>query len=374
MVTKPIPEDVLRDTLAAYRECGSYSAAAKQLGDVDQSTVRRRVNKAITQGMDCPDGYKIKGTSTLYDEDGNQRLQWVKTSVDAERQEALMREAIAGLCSGIRPLNPVKGPKNTAEHLANCYVITDYHMGALAWGKETGADWDTDIADETLRACFGEMLNRSPDARVGVVCQLGDFLHWDGLAAITPTAGHTLDADTRFENLVNMSVDVLASVVDAALAKHEEVIVIMAEGNHDLASSVWLRVIFSKLYANNPRVTVNTSPLPFYAYQHGATMLGFHHGHLRKANSLPGIFAAQFPHIWGTTKHRYANCGHLHHNITINEKEDLGMTVVQHPTLAAKDSYSARHAWFAERKAACDTYHTTYGKVGSVYVTPEMCL
>ncbi len=373
MVSRPVPDDVLRESLAAYRACGNDGeAAARELGS-SGSTVRRHIKEAIERGLDCPPGFKIKGTSTLYDQDGNQRLQWVKTTADLEEQERLAREVIASLCAGIKPLKPVKAPKSTAEHLANCYVITDYHMGALAWGKETGADWDTEIAESTLRQCFGEMLDRSPDARVGIVCQLGDFLHWDGLAAITPTAGHLLDADTRFENLANISVDVLASVVNAALEKHEEVRVIMAEGNHDLASSVWLRVIFSKLYANNPRVTVDTSPLPYYAYQHGETMLGFHHGHLRKPQALPGVFAAQFPAIWGATKHRYADCGHLHHKVTLNEKEDMGMTVTQHPTLAAKDSYNARHAWFAERRAAADTYHVKHGKVGSVYVTPEMC-
>ena len=43
-----------------------------------------------------PDGYQIKGTSTLY-KDGEPALQWVKTNQDAERQLELMKEAIASL-------------------------------------------------------------------------------------------------------------------------------------------------------------------------------------------------------------------------------------------------------------------------------------
>ena len=64
--------------------------------------------------------------------------------------------------------------------------------------------------------------------------------------------------------------------------------------------------------------------------------------------------------------------GHLHHRVTITEREDRGVTVTQVPTLSAKDAYSARGGYFSERKTDCDTYHKEYGRVASVYVTPEM--
>ena len=47
----------------------------------------------------------------------------------------------------------------------------------------------------------------------------------------------------------------------------------MAEGNHDPASSIWLRALFGALYENEPRVEVIDSPLPCYVHQHGQTMI-----------------------------------------------------------------------------------------------------
>lgn len=73
--------------------------------------------------------------------------------------------------------------------------------------------------------------------------------------------------------------------------------------------------------------------------------------------------------MWGATTKRVAHTGHRHH---VEEKEHSGMTVVQHPTLAARDAYAARGGWIAERKATAITYHSTEGEAWRVTVTPEM--
>lgn len=41
-----------------------------------------------------PDGYAVKGTSTLVDKAGNIAMQWVKTDQDRVRQFEIMQEAI----------------------------------------------------------------------------------------------------------------------------------------------------------------------------------------------------------------------------------------------------------------------------------------
>jgi hypothetical protein len=242
----------------------------------------------------------------------------------------------------------------------------------LAWHKENldrDGDWDLSIAEKTLTGCFDFMIEAAPAAKVGIVAQLGDFLHSDGMKAITPTSGHLLDQDGRFPKVVQTAIRILRRIVNSALAKHEQVIVLMAEGNHDLASSVWLRAMFRALYENEPRVTVIDSELPYYVYQHGQTMLAWHHGHLAKKESLPLIFAAQFPKVWGSTERRYIHIGHLHH---VDEKEHPGVHVIQHPTLAARDAYAARGGWISERQCRVITYHDALGEVARNTVRPEM--
>jgi hypothetical protein len=127
--------------------------------------------------------------------------------------------------------------------------------------------------------------------------------------------------------------------------------------------------MFKALYENEVRVHVIDSELPYYVYRHGEVMLAFHHGHLNKNDRLPLLFAAQFPQEWGITKKRYAHTGHRHH---VEEKEHSGMTVIQHPTLAARDAYAARGGWLAERQVSSITYHKAYGQVSKITVIPEM--
>jgi len=325
-------------------------------------------------GLDVfiPDGYQVKGTSTLY-RDGKQALQWVKTSIDAERQQEVFREALAGMKERLPRLAPVAPPPATLADLANLYVITDYHIGMLAHHTEGGADWDLKIAEKTLNGCFSQMISSAPTAETAIICQLGDFLHQDSIYPQTGTFGssHILDADSRFTKIVRVAIKCLRNMIDMALKKHKNVYVILAEGNHDVTSSIWLREMMAALYEDDSRVNIDTSELPYYVHKHGETMLAFHHGHLKKMASLTATFAAQFAPIWGTTKFRYAHCGHLHHT---HIKEDAGMIVTQHQTLTAKDSYSARHGYHAVRGAQCITYHVKHGQVATNNVTPEMLM
>jgi hypothetical protein len=247
--------------------------------------------------------------------------------------------------------------------------MTDCHVGMLAWHKEGGADWDLKIAERVLTGCFEQMVTSSPQAGTGIVAQLGDWLHSDGLLPVTPTHHHILDQDGRFSKIVQASIKILRRLVDFALVRHEKVIILMAEGNHDQASSIWLRVMFKALYENEPRVQVIDSELPYYVYQHGKCMIAFHHGHLKKNDALPILFASQYANVWGDTTKRYAHTGHRHH---VEEKEHSGMTVVQHPTLAARDAYAARGGWMAERQVSAITYHEQFGQVSKITVIPEM--
>lgn len=369
--------------LDAIEKYGSHRAAAEALGVVNSAIGNAMVSlkaKASKMGWApandmtrvVPDGYLVKGVSTYYNAEGKPSGQWVKSAIDAARQEEMLREAFTAMAQALPRVAPTDAPADLDQALCNVYTLTDCHVGALAWHREGGADWDLKIAERTLTAAFCHMVSASPPAAVGFVSQLGDFLHSDGsggMLPITPLHGHVLDQDGRFSKIVATAIRVLRRIVDFALEKHERVVVLMAEGNHDMSSSIWLRVMFAALYENEPRVTVIDSELPYYVYQHGETMLAFHHGHLKKNAGLPSLFAAQFPKMWGNTTKRYAHCGHRHH---AEEKEYSGMSVIQHPTLAARDAYAARGGWMAERSATAITYHQKFGQVARNTVVPEM--
>lgn len=309
----------------------------------------------------APDGMFVRSVSTLVDgQTGTVKQQWVKSDKLKEDQFQAMISACKRAAIDIIPIERIPAPSTVDTDLCNLYTLTDSHVGMLAWDKEAGEDWDLKIAEQCLGDTLVQMVDAAPAAEVGIVNQLGDWLHFDSLKPVTPEHGHLLDADSRYQKVVVVAVRILRRVVDHALAKHSRVQVYMHEGNHDVTGSVWLRVLFSALYENNPRVTVEMSPLPYVAFQWGKTMLGFHHGHLSKPVSLPLLFAALFSEIWGATKKRYIHSGHLHHT---DEKEHPGVKTIQHPTLAAKDAYAARGGWLSERQAMSITYHKDRGEI-----------
>ena len=181
-------------------------------------------------------------------------------------------------------------------------------------------------------------------------------------------SGHNLDADTRFQKMVRVAIRALRQVTEMLLDKHEHVHILHAEGNHDIASSVWLRELFYAFYANEPRITVDISADPYYVYQHGRTGLFFHHGHKRRMNSLQDVFVRKFREIYGNIDHAYGHVGHLHHD----KMETNLMTLEQHRTLAAADAYASRHGFMSGRDSKVITYHKKYGEVSRITVNPDM--
>lgn len=374
MAQAPLSDALCQEAVDAVLEHGGKSQAARALG-LHPATFSDRYNTAVKRGFKAnhglPEhrGFHVKGVSTLYGPDGDIKGQWVKESADDLKRQAALDDALAAMCADLPRIAPVAAPTGVLGQLLTLYTFTDYHVGMLAWHKEGGADWDVTIAENTGTAAMQALVAGSPSSDTAIVNIQGDFLHYDGLAPVTPTHGHVLDADSRFGKVVDVSIRLIRQLVALALQKHRKVILVILEGNHDLAASLWLRKLFGALYEADTRVSVHDSEIPYYAIEWGKCLLGFHHGHLRKNDQLPQLFAAQFREAWGRCPKVYIHTGHRHHK---EDKEHAGARVIQHPTLAARDAYAARGGWISERAITAMTFHKNFGEVGTVTVCPEM--
>jgi hypothetical protein len=366
------------------RESGmSWSEISKEMGK-DHSTIRRsykRVQRrAAKAGLSprhdmlhtVPDGYHVKGVSTLY-KNGEVSAQWVKSSIST--QESNLETLIEKLDAGKLPFaqfKPSRAPAKSDSDLLSLLTITDFHVGMYAWEPETGDDWDIKKCRDVFLNAINDGLNGIVEnPAVGVLCQLGDFLHYDSiLGPYTPMSKHQLDSDSRYGKLVDMSMTLMCEAVKLMLKKFERVIVVSAEGNHDLSGSLWLRKFVKHMFANDPRVEVIDNEFPFYAMSWGKNMLGFHHGHKVKMNQLQKLFSSEprFRRMWGNADQAYIHTGHYHHERVI---EDGGAIAEQHPTLAARDSFAARHGLASMRGAKIITYDKNDGEVHRVTVRPR---
>jgi hypothetical protein len=397
-----LTDEQLAEAVAALKEHGNQSAAASALG-LARSSLQNRLRRAAERGLlgtkpvlpgfaiksiaskegdawikqtkapgevfELPAGQVVKGVSAFVDGHGREVAKWIKTAADADNAAAIFAATVEALKEDLPRVTIMPPPAHVEEDLLNQFVVTDNHFGMLAWAEETGASYDLKIAEHLLLDWFSAAIASAPQAHTAVLAQLGDLMHHDALESVTPAHKHVLDADSRLQKVIRVVIRTIRRIIDMLLQKHQHVHVVMASGNHDPASSAWLREMLAAMYENEPRITVDNSPMLYYAYEWGKTLLLFHHGHKRGVTQVDATLAGIFREQYGRSKYAYAHVGHLHSDE--GRKSSL-MYVERHETLAAPDAFAAGGGWLSGRSAKRITYSKLFGEVGRDTMRPEM--
>lgn len=401
MPTPPINDEDLRAAARAYAEYGNNKTYAANALGLPRNTFCNRLKRSAERGLlgpaetlpgyviksrtDTPTGtyvkqtkahgeqfeptLPIKGRTTLVDAEGRVITQHIMERATAESQAAVFAAAVAALKEDLPRVTIMPPPTRVESDLLNQFVITDSHFGMLAWREETGADYDLRIAEQLLLDWFAAAIAGAPQAHTAILAQLGDLMHHDALESVTPAHKHVLDADSRLQKVIRVVIRTIRRVIDMLLQKHQCVHIVMASGNHDPASSAWLREMLAAMYENEPRITVDNSPALYYAFEWGKTALFYHHGHKRGVTQVDATLAGMFREMYGRSKTAYAHVGHRHSDE--GRKSSL-MYIEQHETLAAPDAYAAGGGWLSGRSAKRITYHKEWGEVGRDTMRPEM--
>jgi hypothetical protein len=357
--------------LDAIAQHGSQRKAAAALG-INQRTLERSLEalqrKAAKMGYSpahdmtktVPDGFAVKGISTYYDEDGKPRGQWVKSTVDQERMQEIMREFALTLAQDVKGLAPItKAPSHSDKDLMCVYPMGDPHFGMHAWWQEAGDDFDLEIAERLTCGAVDRLVASAPSAHTAVLLNLGDMFHADNQRNVSQS-GHQLDVDGRWAKVQQVGLRAMIHCAKRLLEKHKKVIVRINRGNHDGHSSYALSLMLSCYFHNEPRIEVDLSPAPAWYYQFGQVLIGSTHGDTYKGQDMVAIMAADKPQEWGETKHRYWYVGHVHHQDT---KEYRGGVVEYFRTLAARDAWHAGQGYRAGRDMRLIVLHKEHGEI-----------
>lgn len=357
------------DALKAH---GTQQKAADALG-WSRAMLRRRLEKGgsvlrgnipeIGLNQNIPEPLQLSGVSYLVKADSeNPVMHWVKANVKQQDKYKAFYSYVESIAESITPIAVSALPESNSDEYLTQYTITDLHVGMYSWKEETLSDWDLDICEKTILTGIKTLSELSPKSGTALLVQLGDFFHYDSHETVTPTNKHLLDADTRFAKMFECGVDIMVNSIRILLDKHENVKVIISQGNHDLSLSDALRLLIKRLYANNSRVEIIGDSYPFACILHGKTMIGCHHGHLRKRVNLASHFSIVYSELWGKAIRRYIHCGHLH-QLSIDDKN--GCVTWQHPTIAAPDAYAAHKYDQTNRELTSIHYHKDYGVIGT---------
>lgn len=309
-------------------------------------------------------GYMVKGVSTLYDAEGNQRAQWVKTGVDLNQQLDLLSSAVQAICEDARgALRRTKAPKQFDSDLLTVIPMGDPHFGLMTWGKEVGEDFDLKIAEQMTFAAVDRLCSLSPSSDTAMLLNLGDFFHADNSSNRTPQSGNPLDVDGRFQLIAEVGLRAMVRCIRRLLEKHARVIVRNNRGNHDPHQAHMLSIALNAMFHGEPRVTVEMSPASFYYYRFGKTLIGSTHGDGAKLADLPLIMATDVPEDWAAATWRVWHCGHFHHD---QVKDHPGCTVETHRTLATNDAWHKHNGYRSGRDMKAVIYHREHGEISRI--------
>lgn len=358
--------------IEAVEKHKSETEAAKSLG-VNPRTLQRslRALEALAaakgyspaHGMTktVPDGYSVKGVSTLYNAEGVIAAQWVKSSADDERRAEMFKTFIAELCEDVKGKAPtIRPPAATEANLLACYPIGDHHHGMYSDAEETGSNYECKIAAHTLETAIDYLATLAPAAETALLINLGDYFHANDSTNETPGHGNRLDVDTRYGRVMHSGALALIKCVLRLLEKHQKVIVWNMRGNHDPDAAMSLAMAMCFYFHNEPRVEVDMGSSLYKYLRFGNNLIGSHHGHGAKGHDLPLLMAADRREDWGQTEHRVWHCGHIHHKTA---KEYPGVVVETHRTLAASDAWHAGKGYRSKRDMNAIVYHSDFGEV-----------
>jgi hypothetical protein len=355
---------------AAYERLGSLTAAARELG-LDRKTVRKSLEASARDPA-------MEAAKTAVGTGLQPALAWLKTKPGEDglaysvllkpvkEAETDILDRIAEAFADIPAALPVAAPERCNTDLLTVYPIADAHVGLMAWGKETGEDYDTNIAATRIRDWIARAVDASPSSAEAVILDVGDMTHADDDTNMTPRSKHALSVDTRHFRTLDVTIAALAAAVDYALRKHDRVTVRILPGNHNQTSYMAVMFALAQRYRNEPRVAVQKIPGEFFVMQFGLCMLAAHHGHGAKADRIVHFIADQYCEVWGATRHRFLWTGHLHHH----KSQDIGgVQWEQLRAVTARDAYAVSHAYAARAQLQAITYHRDLGEIMRVKVS-----
>jgi len=351
---------------------GNATKVSKELGldkDAVGKALRRLKHSAARRGWApdhdmihaTPEGYNVSGVSSLYDQEGKVKIQWVKTQNDKCKQlEAAIAHIQEVFADPAVKVPKIAAPKKSLnKDLMVAYPMGDPHIGMYAWAEETGTDFDLDIAEANLVEAMNRLIQCGPDAEKGIIVNVGDFYHADNKFGTT-TRGTPLDTDTRWAKVLRVGVRAMRACIELALQKHKTVHVINEIGNHDDHTSQVLTLALSMAYEKNPRVSFDTSPMKYHYYRFGKVLIGVTHGDTVKPEKLGELMATDKPQDWGETTFRYWYTGHIHSRKVF---ELPGCLVESFRTLAGKDAWTSGQGYRAGRDTYAVVLHKEFGEI-----------
>lgn len=254
-------------------------------------------------------------------------------------------------------------PRNYKENNLFEVSIFDLHIGKLAWGGETGENYDVKIARERFLNTIQTLIQRASGYQYSrILFPIGnDFFNSDTILNTT-TKGTPQDEDLRWQKTFNVGVRLLVDAINMLKQTGVPVDVVVIPGNHDFERSYYMGAYLEAWFNQDAQVFVNNGASPRKYYRFGKVLLGLTHGGEEKEVSLPMLMATDIESkpFWSETVYHEWHLGHIHRKRNVNYaildrkrtvSEDLGVTVRYLSSLTGTEEWHHKKGFVGAIKA-----------------------
>lgn len=251
---------------------------------------------------------------------------------------------------------PVVFFNNTTTENTLIINSADLHLGKLANREEVGEDYDLKIASDrfltTIKALVIKASQGFKYKRI-IFSTLGDTLHVDNTKSTT-TSGTYVESDTRASKIFSTALDIITEAIDYCKLFADVVEYVNINGNHCELSEQHLGVAIKAYYRNDKKVLIDATPKNRKYKMVGENLLVYSHGDCRM-NDLPLAIATEEPVLWGKSKYRLIQLGHLHSSkkrVYQSEDEFNGVIVRHFSSLSGTDQWHDKNNFINNNKKA----------------------
>jgi len=339
----------------------------KRISEIVQKVHRRAAASGIAPDQnlnrEVAPGFTTKRVSTAYNMDNEIVLQWHIQEPEKVKLEELIAQFVEGFKDEVTGIHtPIDPPRSTDDDLMVSYLIGDHHLGMLAHHSETmGDDYDVKISQNLLENAIDRLVGSAPSGEVGVLVNLGDFMHINDSTSSTPNSKNLLDSDGRYSKTIRAASNVIKRTVLRMLEKHNQVWLVNVRGNHDPDAALWLNEVMRLYFEDDPRVKVFDNASKFIWWQWGKNLVVTHHGDRIKMSNLHGSIVSNLRQEWGESDHTFVWTGHIHHK---NQEEYGGALFESWNILAPADAWHSGSGYSSSRSMTCVILHKSFGEQG----------
>lgn len=232
----------------------------------------------------------------------------------------------------------------------------DHHFGKMAWGKETGDNYDLKIAEQLYVWAVEDALAQVGDRKLDEIhIPVGhDLYHFDSSRGTT-ASGTQMDVDSRPGKVFVSACFAVAAAIQRA-SEEAPVFVHFVPGNHDPTWSHHLCVFLWAFFKDVENVHVDFSPMGRKYVEYGTNLILMTHGDMSQQNikNLPTQLAVMMPEAWGRTRHWEIHLGHFHNQkemafIPLQEQSGVMLRIL--PSLCGTDEWHFTKGFVGNKRA-----------------------